>query len=281
MIRALKLGTLVLVASYLVVVTAMYLGQRRLLYMPDPTRTRPAAVGLPTMRERILDTPDGEHLVTWYARAKPGQPTLLFYHGQGGAIADLNELLAKYLARGRGVLIMAYRGYSGSTGRPSEAANVADAKLAYRTLAQDGVAPGDIILYGESLGTGIALQVARDNPVGGVILDSPYTSVADRAAELYPWIPVHWLLLDRYESSRHIRDVHAPLLFIHGEADVVVPVEMGRRLFAIANNPKEIVTLPGAGHNNHDLYGSFTAINDWIDRLRAKRADRSDQSQKQ
>ncbi len=270
MLRTLKIGIVILVAAYLAVVAGMYFGQRRMLYLPNPTRIQPASVGLPSMRERIIETPDGEKLVTWSAPAKPGQPTLLFFHGQGGGIADLNELLAKYLARGRGVAIMAYRGFSGSTGAPSEKANVADAKLAHAMLLHDGVKPADILLYGESLGTGVALQVAVDHPVGGVILDSPYTSVADRAFELYPFIPVHLLIKDAYESSRHVRNVRAPLFIVHGEADIVVPVEMGRKLFALANEPKEIVTLPRAGHNNHDLYGSFEAINGWIDRLRRR-----------
>jgi len=179
--------------------------------------------------------------------------------------------IARYLDRGRGIFMMSYRGYSGSTGSPSEAKNIADAKLAYEALVADGVSPDDIILYGESLGTGVAIEVAAEKKVAGVILDSPFTSIVERAAQLYPWLPVRLLLQDRYESIQRIRDVHAPLFILHGEADNIVPVEMGRELYEAANEPKEIKTLPGAGHADHNDFGSFEIINRWIDRLRAAR----------
>jgi len=138
-------------------------------------------------------------------------------------------------------------------------------------LVADGVSPDDIILYGESLGTGVAIEVAAEKKVAGVILDSPFTSIVERAAQLYPWLPVRLLLQDRYESIQRIRDVHAPLFILHGEADNIVPVEMGRELYEAANEPKEIKTLPGAGHADHNDFGSFEIINRWIDRLRAAR----------
>jgi uncharacterized protein len=263
-----------LAAVYLVVLVGMYLGQRRLLYFPDPTRRAPDSVGLKDVIERIIDTPDGHKIIAWHGAARPGQPTLLYLHGNGASLAGRSAIMRKYLAHGRGVFIMAYRGYSGSTGSPTETANVADAKLAFDTLVRDGVKPADIILYGESLGTGVAVQVALEKPAAGIILDSPYTAVVDRAAELYPWLPVRLLAVDRYESRRHIAGMRMPLLIVHGEADQVLPVAMGRRLFALANEPKQLVTVPGAGHNNHDLFGSFEAIGDWIDRLRAGRIKR-------
>jgi uncharacterized protein len=229
---------------------------------------------MPAVMERIIATPDGEKLIAWHGAAKPGQPTLLYFHGNGASLAGRYDIIAKYLARGRGVFMLAYRGYSGSTGSPSETDNIADAKIAFDTLTKLGVKPADIILYGESLGTGVAIQVGLEKPAAGIILDAPYTAIVDRAGEVYPWLPVSLLLKDRYESRRHIAGLHLPLFILHGEADQVIPVAMGRRLFALANEPKEILTLPGAGHNNHDLYGSFEAINDWIDRLRTGRPER-------
>jgi uncharacterized protein len=271
----LKTVLIVAAAAYLIVLAGMYLAQDRLVYHADPTRTPPAAAGLPEMTERSLDV-DGARLVTWYARAKPGQPTILFFHGNGGTLADRIGHLRKYLDRGRGVLIMAYRGFSGSTGSPSggtiataEANNVADARRAYDMLVKDGVARRDIIIHGESLGTGVATQLARQRSAAGLILDSPFTSLVERAAQLYPWLPVDLLMRDRYDNQLHIRAVHVPLLIVHGEADTVVPVAMGRTLFALANDPKHIVIVPRGGHNDHHLLGSFEAINDWIDRLRA------------
>jgi uncharacterized protein len=252
---------------YLALMVGMYVFQRNLIYVRDPVRTLPADAGLPEVVERVLETPDGEKINSWYGRAKPGQPTLLYFHGNGGALEIRSERMRKYLNRGRGMLMMAYRGYSGSTGSPSEAANVADAKLAYDTLIKDGIRPEDILIYGESIGTGVAIQVAAAKPARGLILDSPFTSLLERAQLSYPWLPVSLLLKDRYMSRDYIRDVHMPVFILHGEADEIVPVAMGRALFALANQPKKIVTLPGAGHNDHYLFGSFEAINAWIDRV--------------
>lgn len=256
-----------LVIAYVILAAGMFAMQRKLIYFPDPKRTMPADAALPDVTERVIETPDGEKIIAWYGKAKPHQPTLLYFHGNGGSLESRRERIAKYMARGRGVFMMAYRGYSGSTGSPSEAANVADAKLAYDTLIKDGVKADEIILYGESLGSGVAAQVAAEKPVRGLILDSPYTAVVDRAAEIYWWLPVRALVIDSYETRHFIKSVTAPLFILHGEIDDVVPTAMGRKVFELANEPKEMVVLPGAGHNNHWQFGSLEAINAWIDRL--------------
>jgi fermentation-respiration switch protein FrsA (DUF1100 family) len=255
------------VVLYAVAAGAMYAAQRRFMYFPDAVHTLPAAAGLASVKEEILTTPDGERLVAWYGKARPGQPTLLYLHGNGGSLALRSETMRKYLDHGRGMLMLAYRGFSGSTGSPSEVANVADAKLAYETLLKSGVKPEDIILYGESLGSGVAIQVAKEKKVGGLILDAPYTSILELAVAQFPWLPVSLLLKDRYESSKYIGDVHVPIFILHGEADEIVPIEMGRRLFKAANEPKEMKTIPGGGHVIHDG-PSFAYVNGWIDRLR-------------
>jgi fermentation-respiration switch protein FrsA (DUF1100 family) len=172
---------------------------------------------------------------------------------------------------GWGVYMMTYRGYGGSTGSPSETANVADARLAYQALVQDGVSPTSIIAYGESLGTGIAVRIAAELPVAGVILDAPYTSIVDIAARSYPFLPVRLILTDRYETTRYIGKIRAPLLILHGERDGVVPVAMGRELARLAPEPKRLVTFPGGHHS--DLYvdgnNAIDAVRSWIDGQRA------------
>jgi hypothetical protein len=247
----------------------MFLAQRSLMYMPERLRTDPKAEGLMDVEERRLQTGDGHEVMVWYGKAKPGQPTLLYFHGNAGSLVTRSERMAKYMHRGRGFYIMSYRGYSGSTGKPSEAANVSDAKRAYDDLVSLGVAPQDVIIYGESLGSGVAVQVAAEKPCGGLVLDAPYTSIVNVAAAQYPWLPVRPMLLDRYESEAYISAVRCPVLIIHGEKDEVIPVEMGRDLFAKANEPKKIVTFPNAGHADHWMYGSYDAINSWIDGSRA------------
>ena len=266
---------LVLVGVYAAVAIAAFIFQRRLMYFPDVTRVPPSSYGLIGVEERVLDMPDGARLVGWYGRAAPGRPTVLYLHGNAGNLANRSERVRKYSARGLGIFMPSYRGYSGSTGRPTERANVADAKLAYEALRKDGIAPEDIILYGESLGSGVAVQVAAEKPVGGIVLDAPYTSIVDVAAEAYPFLPVRPFMVDRYDTLRYLRDVKAPLLVVHGEEDEVIPVAMGRAVYAAANGPKEIVTLPRAGHSDHHLHGSTEEIFRWIEGLARHRDARA------
>ena len=143
-------------------------------------------------------------------------------------------------------------------------------RLALGALVHEGVEPSSIILYGESLGTGIAVRLAAERQVAGVVLDAPYTSLVDVAAGVYPFLPVRLALADRYESSKYIKQVHAPLLILHGERDEVIPVAMGRELFRLANEPKRLAVFPNGGHS--DLYldgnGALEAMRSWVNELR-------------
>ncbi len=268
------LKTLIILAVifYAIAVAVMYFAQRRFIYFPDPTRTMPHAAGLSNVVERIIATPDGEKIVAWYGKAAVGQPTLLYFHGNGGALELRAGRIAKYLERGRGLFMMSYRGYSGSTGSPSEAKNVADAKLAYEALVADGVSPDDIILYGESLGTGVAIEVAAEKKVAGVILDSPFTSIVERAAQLYPWLPVRLLLQDRYEfDPTHPRRSRAAL---H-------PSRRSRQTSCLSRWDDVCMRLPTSRRRSRRYPAPGTPITTtsgrskssigWIDRLRAAR----------
>lgn len=254
---------------YAAVVLAAWLGQRKLMYFPDRTRTEPAGWGLGGVQEVVLPTPDGERIIAWHGKARPGEPTILYFHGNAGSFPARIERIRAYVGRGRGMFMLTYRGYGGSTGAPSEAANVADARLAYETLRGQGIAAGDIILYGESLGSGIATQLAAAVPVGGLILDAPYTSTVDVGAAAYPFLPVRLLMTDRYETLRYIGAVKAPVLIVHGDQDRIIPVAMGRRVFEAAPGPKRLVVLAGAGHVDHARFGSFERIQAWIDAVRS------------
>lgn len=268
-VGGLVLGLVLLATTGIIVVGAPKL-ERALMYAPDPTYTTPAQIGLAGFSERILETDDGEAIVAWYAPPQRGQPTILYIHGNAGTLADRAERLAMYRALGRGVLIMSYRGYSGSTGSPSEKHNVADAILAYDTLLTWGIEADDIIVYGESIGTGIAVQLAAKREVFGLVLDAPYTSIVDVAERCYPYLPARLLMQDRYETLKHLGQVEAPLLVIHGEEDQIIPVDMGRKVAAEAPGASLIHTFPGAGHTDHGNFGSFEAVNRWIDRLRER-----------
>ena len=256
--------------AYALLALAGYFGQRKLMYFPDRTRVQPAQAGLTDVSERVLKTPDGARVIAWYGKARPGQPTLLYFHGNGGSLVARTERVRRFMAEGWGVYMMTYRGYGGSTGRPTEVNNVADARLAYGALVLEGVPAESIILYGESLGSGVATRIAVERPVAGLILDAPYTSIVDVAAGAYPFLPVRALLTDRYETVRYIANVKVPLLILHGERDGVVPVAMGRELARLANEPKRLVVFPNGQHSNLYIDGNnaIEAVRRWISELK-------------
>jgi uncharacterized protein len=253
---------------YGAVIVIAYASQRKLMYFPDASRIEPARLGLEGVREIELAAPDGVRIISWYAPAPPGQPTLLYFHGNGGGLSGRAQRLARYQNARLGVFMMSWRSYSGSTGSPSERANVADARRAYDHLVGLGVKPADIFLYGESLGTGVAVQLAMDVPAGGVVLDAPYTSTVELGAKAYPFLPVRWLMQDRYESARRIAGIGKPLLIMHGALDTVIPVAMGRRLHELAQEPKKLVVFPRGNHVDLDQHGAVNELRAWIDDLR-------------
>lgn len=247
--------------------------QQRMIYHPNATYALPEALGLKGVQEIRLPVAGGDTVVAWWAKAPPGRPTVLYFHGNAGSLADRRERVAGYQAYGFGLFMLAYRGYSGSTGSPSEQHNVADARLAYEYLVKSGVPTRDVVIYGESLGSGVAVQVAVQRPPLGVVLDAPYTSVVDLGQRRFPWLPVSLLMHQRYETSRYIGQLKVPLLIVHGENDEIIPVEMGKRVFGLAGSPsKQMAVIPGAGHADHYLHGSYDTIFAWINRLWADRA---------
>jgi Hydrolases of the alpha/beta superfamily len=255
-----------IVSVYLLVALVMYMGQRRLMYFPDAKHVLPGHAGLANVSERILNAPDGARNIVWYGKAKPGQPTLLYFHGNGGGLAERADRIQRFMGQGWGVYMMAYRGYAGSTGYPTEANNIADARRAYDALVQEGVPASSIILYGESLGTNVATRMAAEKASSGLILESPYTSVLEIALTDYPFLPVRLLLSDRYETDKVIPQVRVPVLILHGKQDDVIPVAMAHRLVKLANEPKRLVILPEGEHSDLYLEGNnaLPVVRDWI-----------------
>jgi len=266
------------IALYVMVTGAAWLGQRYLMYVPNATRVAPAAAGLAGVQEQILATPDGARLIAWRAAARPGRPTILYLHGNAGNLAGRADRFERYQRLGFGLMMLSWRSYSGSTGQPTEAHNVADAILAFDMLVTSGVPASDIVVYGESLGSGVAIQLAGVRPVAALVLDAPYTSIVDVAILSYPYLPVRPLLLDRYESDRHIKEVTAPVLILHGERDAVIPVKMGRALYELVRAPKKIALFPEGGHVDLDSYGAVEVVTQWIAEVLGKKPDGAAQS---
>jgi fermentation-respiration switch protein FrsA (DUF1100 family) len=248
LLKVFGLGALV----YLLPLVALYFMQRSMIYHPDPTRPEPAAWNVPDMSVVTLQTEDGLSLLTWWKPPADDRPVIVFFHGNGGHIGYRSSKVRGFLHHGYGVLLVAWRGYSGNAGSPTEAGLYADGRAALQFLDQQGIENGKLVLYGESLGSGVAVELASQGAGSVLVLEAPFTSIADAAAERFPLYPVRWLIQDRYDSQSKIGKVSVPLLIIHGEEDKVLPVSLGRTLFDKANEPKQGVFIKKAGHN--DLY---------------------------
>jgi fermentation-respiration switch protein FrsA (DUF1100 family) len=249
----------VIALGYGVLVALMFVFQRRLMYFPNPARVTPAAAGLPQAREVTLTSSDGEKLIAWFVSPCGEGPLVIYFQGNAEGLPARVGRFLWMIAAGYGVLALCYRGYDGSTGRPSEHGLIRDAEAAYK-FARAHVPAKRIVLFGESLGTGVAVALAATREVAAIVLDAPFTSIADVGAAAYPFVPVRWALKDRFRSDMRIGKVTAPLLVLHGEDDRVVPVRFGERLFALAREPKRFVRFPRGGHVDLDDHGAPRAI---------------------
>ena len=251
------------VCGYALLVTVLYAAQRSMLYHPTTTRITPADGGLPQAQEVVLDTSDGEMLIAWHVPPRDGKPVVIYFHGNGEIVPWRVERHRATVADGIGLIAVNFRGYGGSTGSPTEAGLHRDAAAAY-AFAAARYPPERIVLWGHSLGTGVAVRLASEKPVAKLILEAPYTSTADVAAGLFPFVPVRWLMKDQLHSDRWIRTVHVPLLIMHGARDDAIDIRFGERLFALANEPKRFIRYDTGGHIDLDDYGAGAAARAFI-----------------
>jgi fermentation-respiration switch protein FrsA (DUF1100 family) len=239
--------------------------QRRFLYVPDTNRPVPATTGVSNPRELTVRTADGIDLLAWLAPpANRAQPVVLYLHGNGGHIGYRAHRFAQLARYGWGVLLLEYRGYGGNPGTPTETGLNQDARAGYAALRALGIPKQRIILWGESLGSGIAVRLATEVDVGAVILEAPYTSITAIGQQRFPWAPVAWLLRDRFDLIGRIGGVHAPVLIMSGARDIVVPPAMGQNVFAAANQPKQFWLAPDAGHNDLVEAGAFDVVQAFV-----------------
>jgi hypothetical protein len=259
----LKWLVLAAVLGYGGVLALMYVFQRTLMYFPDPTRTRPASAGLSQAEEVTLTSSDGETLIAWHVAPRGDKPIVIYLQGNAGALNLRAKRFTWLTADGTGLLALCYRGYGGSTGKPSETGLIRDARAAYDFTSSRHPAKR-IVLFGESLGTAVAIALAAERPVAGLILDAPFTSAADIGAAAYPIAPVRWLMRDTFRSDQRIGRVSAPILALHGERDRVVPISFGERLFALTNEPKRMVRFPQGAHLNLDEHGAAKVVKEFL-----------------
>ena len=253
-----------LIAVYLAICALAYFGHRVFMYFPDPARIPPAEAGLDSVKEIELAATEGISLVAWYAPAQAGRPTLLYFHGNAANAANRAPKIALMLEGGFGVFYLNNRGYGGSAGKPTEANNVADAIAAYDRLRQLGVPEDKIVAYGESLGSGQAVRVAAERKVAGIVIEAAPTSTVDVGRSIYFFLPLGLLIADQYNVERQIGAVAAPLLILHGEDDEVIPVDMARRIYRAANEPKRIETFLHGHHNDLFDHGAWDKMRDFL-----------------
>jgi uncharacterized protein len=240
--------------GYIGLVGALYISQRSLMYFPTAKRTAPTAVGFPRAQEVVLDTSDSEKVLAWHVPPQAGKPVVIFFHGNADTLAGRAGRFREIAAAGVGLLALSFRGYGGSTGHPTEDGLHRDAMAAYE-FAAARYSTDRIVLWGYSLGSGVAVALAAKRPIAKLALEAPYTSAVDVAASIYPFVPVRLLMKDQFHSDEQIQKVKAPILIVHAEHDQVIPISFGERLFAMAPEPKRFVRFPQGRHEDLDNYG--------------------------
>ena len=235
-----KISTLFfsIILIYLIIVAYMYLNQRKLLYLPRENNYLDDQIDF-NFREVFIDVEKNLKLKAWLIENDfKNKKTLVFFHGNAGNLSNRTYKLNQLSKLDLNIIILAWRSFSGNEGEPSEQNLYNDAKKTIDWLNSRGVKNKNIILYGESLGTGIAVELGQTNQFGGIILESPFTSMTNAAKNIYPWLPVKYLLKDKYDSEKKIKNLQIPILIMHGKKDNIVPFKMGKKLYDLANNPK-------------------------------------------
>ena len=233
---------------FFLMLAMIYIFQRHLIYFPATKTPTRQAYDAGDMQSIKLTTSDNVILNAWYKPAATDKPTILYLHGNAGHIGFRMYLVRQFISQGFGVLLFDYRGYGGNKGTPTEEGLYQDARAAMYFLQQQGLGNKQLILYGESLGTGVATKLATEFQICALILQSPYTSLTALTRYHYPWLFIP--PKDKYDSLERIKNIHAPLLILHGKRDDVVPYLLGLELFNQANEPKQWVAFPDRGHND-------------------------------
>jgi len=226
----------VLLFVYFLIVIFLFFYQRKLLYHPGENNYLDDA-SLNHNIEKVY-IPSDQKLVAWHFKKNPKFKTLLFFHGNAGKIDNRIYKLNEFSKLNINYLIFAYRGFSGNEGEPTEKGLYKDARAVKYWLNLNNIQDNEIILYGESLGTAVAVDLAKEFNFSGIILESPFTSMQKLAKIHYPYLPIKLLLKDKYKTDEKIQDINSSILIMHGKQDKIVPFFMGKKIFDLAKNPK-------------------------------------------
>lgn len=250
MLDDLNLSKIIIIALaiYVFLLAFLFFFQRKLQYIPLG-KVRPLALyHLDGFVEEKLTIEDGTKILAWYKTAQKNEKIILYFHGNAGNLGDRAHRFDAFSKNGFGVLAITYSGYSGSEGKPSEATLIKDGEAAFKFLLDKGYMPQDIVLFGESLGAAVAVQLANKFDFYALVLESPFASVVGVAQKTYWFVPVKLMLKDKFESVKFAPKISSPVLVFHGTADLVVAYSEGRKLFEAIKSPKKFITVEGAGH---------------------------------
>ena len=241
MIKNKNLLLTIIIASsliYLIILVFLFFFQRSLLYHPNVNNYFNDRLKV-DIEEVQIKTSDNINLLGWFHKKDLNKfKTVVYFHGNAGKLENRIHKLNHFKDMDVNFLIISWRGFSGNSGKPTEKGLYEDGKSTIDWLKNIGLSDKDIVLYGESLGTGIATHIAQNRKFAGLVLETPFTSMVDAAKNVYPYIPVGILLKDRYENEKKIKHINIPVLVMHGEADQIVPFKMGKKIYEIANKPK-------------------------------------------
>jgi uncharacterized protein len=253
---------LVFGGTYAAICVMLMFFENALVFHPAPARSHWLAAPSPDVRDVVLASADGAEIHGWWLPRPGSAGALLYLHGNAGNLSDRGESIVRLReALGLSVLIIDYPGYGKSTGTPSEEGCYHAADAAYHWLAtEQKIAPGEIVLFGKSLGGGVATYIASREVHRALVLAKTYTSLPDVGAHLYPFLPARLLMHNRFDSLSRIVDCHRPVFVAHGTTDELIPFALGKRLFEAANEPKQFLEFPGIGHNDPFPGEFYTAL---------------------
>lgn len=260
LLKLIKSAFAVSLVLYLAAVGYLYFAQDGMIF-PAPAAQKRSIEGTDFLETKI-PTPDGEILYALEHKAEPGEATIILFHGNGGTASSYLDKGAAWINAGFGALLVEYRGYPKSTGAASEAGLYIDAIAAYDYVANRGAE--DIAIYGHSLGTGVATNLATQKEIFALVLEAPFDSLMAVASARYPFVPVSTLLRHKFRSDQIIQNVSAPILILHGDKDRTVPISHGRKLLSLAPEATEFIELKGAGHGNLNEFGGNVLAIDFL-----------------
>ena len=249
LLRMLQSIIFIIITVWILLSALLYIFQPKFVYFPfDKLETTPKAVNL-DFENVLIKTEDNVNLHGWYVQHNSPKATLLFFHGNGGNISHRLDSLVIFKQLGLSTLIIDYRGYGQSEGITSEQGTYKDAKAAWGYLLNDKkLSEKDIIIFGRSLGAAVAAWLASQHTPRALILESAFTSIADIGKHYYPYLPTRLLVRIKYPTVQYIKNVNCPVLITHSPTDEIIPYKFGKKLFAIANEPKSFLEIVG-GHN--------------------------------